>query len=81
MMKKRTEITIEMERVTLIGNSKSPVIWCEACAAPVKMLTVDGAAALAGETSRSIYRRVESGQIHFAETPDGRLFICPDSLS
>ncbi len=80
-MKKRTEITVEIERVMLVSSRKSPVIWCEACDALVGMLTVDEAAALAGVSSRSIYRRVESGQLHFAETPEGRLFICPNSLS
>jgi len=80
-MKKRTEITIETDRLTLVSSRKSPVIWCESCAAPVGMLTVDEAAALAGATSRSIFRRVESGELHFAETPTGRLFICLNSLS
>jgi excisionase family DNA binding protein len=45
------------------------------------MLTVDEAAALTGASSRSVYRRVEAGQLHFAETPEGRLFICPNSIS
>ncbi len=80
-MKKRMEITVEIDRVTLVSSQKSSTLWCEACAASVRMLTVDEAAAVAGESSRSIYRRVESGQLHFAETPEGRLFICPNSLS
>ena len=80
-MKKRMEITVETDRVMLVNSRKSPVIWCEACAASVRMLTVDEAAALAGASSRSVYRRVEAGQLHFAETVEGRLFICSNSLS
>ena len=75
------EITFETERVVLVGNAKSPIVWCEACPTPVRMLTVDEAAALAASTSRSIYRRVEAGQLHFAETAAGRLYVCPNSLS
>jgi hypothetical protein len=80
-MKKRMEITIETERLTLVGSRNSPSIWCEACAASVWMVTVDEAAAFTGESSLSIYRRVESGELHFAETPAGRLFVCLNSLS
>ncbi len=80
-MKKRMEITVEIDRVMLVSSQKSQTLRCELCAAPVRMLTVDEAAALTGESSRSVYRRVESGELHFAETPEGRLFICPNSLS
>lgn len=80
-MKKRTEITIEIDRVRLVNSRKSPAIWCDPCAALVRMLTVDEAAAVAGESSRAVYRRVETGELHFAETPEGRLFICLNSIS
>jgi hypothetical protein len=80
-MKKRTEITIETDRVMFVSNRKSVTLPCDGCAAPVRMITVDEAAVLAGESSRSVYRRVESGQLHFAETPEGRLFICLNSIS
>jgi hypothetical protein len=80
-MKKRMEITIETERVMLARSRQSQLVWCEGCAAAVAMLTVDEAAALAGESSRSVYRRVEAGELHFAETVEGRLFICSNSLA
>jgi len=31
--------------------------------------------------SRTIYRRVEAGELHFTETPEGALIICPDSMT
>ena len=80
-MKKRMEITIETERLLLVSNRNSPIIWCEACAAAVRMVTVDEAAAFTGESSLSIYRRAEAGQLHFAETLAGSLFVCLNSLS
>jgi hypothetical protein len=80
-MKKRTEITIETERVTVASNRTSTIIWCDGCAGRVTMLTVDEAAAFVGASSRAVFQRVETGEIHFAETPEGRLFICLNSLS
>ncbi len=81
-MKKRTLITVETDRVVLInGLPPSPLMWCAACAAEVRMVTVDQAAALAHISSRMIYRLVEDARIHFTETPEGRLFICLNSLS
>lgn len=78
---KRTKITIETDRELIVSRRRNYVAWCENCAGFVSMITVDDAAALASESSRSIYRQVENGQLHFAETPEGRLFICPNSLS
>jgi hypothetical protein len=29
---------------------------------------------------RAIYRRVEAGELHFTETPEGQLLICLNSI-
>ena len=82
---KRTKIIVETDRELIVSRRRhrlaTHVAWCENCAGLVFMVTVDEAAALTSESSRSIYRRVEDGQLHFAETPEGQLFICPNSLS
>lgn len=44
------------------------------------MVKVDEAAILAHVSSRSIYRWVETERVHFAETPEGLLLICLNSL-
>jgi hypothetical protein len=46
----------------------------------VPLLTPDEAALLAGVSIRILLRRVEAEQIHFLETTDGRLLVCPNSL-
>jgi hypothetical protein len=80
-MKRRT-ITVEIDRVVLISQRKSNVVsWCDACASLAQMVSVDEAAALAHVSSRAIYRRVEDDRLHFTETPEGRLFICLNSLA
>jgi hypothetical protein len=79
--KKRTEITVETDRVLVIRRHRSVIrAWCEGCAEPVKMVTAEEAAAVAGVTARTIYYWVEAEKVHFIETPDGVLLICPSSL-
>lgn len=79
---KRTEITIETERVMVIRKCKSSILaWCPTCAKQVPMIKVDEAANLARVSSRTIYRWVETGKVHFAETPEGMLWICLNSLA
>ena len=44
------------------------------------MITPEHAAQIAGVNARKIYVCVENGNLHFAETPEGLLLICLDSL-
>jgi hypothetical protein len=79
--KRRTEITVETHRVLVIRHHRRIVrAWCEGCARPVQMVTAEEAAAVAGVTSRTIYRWVEAEQLHFTETPERSLLICLRSL-
>lgn len=80
-MKRRIEITVETERVTLVKRrSLSAVVWCERCGRRALMVTPEEAARLDGSTAREIFRRVESGSLHFTETPEGELLVCRGSL-
>jgi excisionase family DNA binding protein len=80
MRKRRTEITIETERVVIVRRRLTVRVWCRSCDRQVTMVTVDEAARMAGVSSRTIYRWVEADQLHFNETAEGRLLICTDSL-
>ena len=81
-MQKRTEITIETERFLVVSRSpETALIWCHGCQQDVPMLTVSEAARFAGTTPPAISRVVELGRLHFAVTPEGRLFICQNSLA
>lgn len=79
-MKKRTEVTIETERLVVIRNRPRAVMWCEQCRAEVRMLTVDQAALMMRIRSLVIYRLVETGDLHFAENDEGILLVCLNSL-
>lgn len=80
-MKKRTEITIETERVIVIRRHRPPVrAWCQSCDRQVVMVTVDEAARAACVSARTLYRWVEDEQLHFIETAEGGLLICQASI-
>ena len=44
------------------------------------MLTADEAAIMARVSTRVIYQWIEADEIHFAETDDGLILICINSL-
>ncbi len=79
---KTTEITVETHEVVFTqGSSKAALAWCEKCRREVPMSTPEGAAHFAGVSPRTIYRWVEAGKIHFAESHAGSLLVCLDSIS
>jgi hypothetical protein len=81
-MQKRTEITIETERFLVVsGRREKAILWCHGCDKKVPMLTILEAARTAGATPLAISALAEAGRLHFAVAPEGRLFICPNSLA
>jgi excisionase family DNA binding protein len=80
-MKRKTKLTIEIERVLIIrGGTSERRGKCEACGELVPLITVDEAAKLAHVGSRSIYKMVEAKRIHFIETSEELLLICFNSI-
>ena len=81
-MKRRTEITIEASRLTIIGRGGGAARpWCPLCDAQVEMVSPDQAASLLRVSTRVIHRMVDEEKLHFIEMPDGSLLICVKSLS
>ena len=82
MRKKRTEIAIEIDEVVFVKefSNLSGMAWCAVCANEVVMVTPAQAAVIARLSVRDVNRRVEAGEVHFLETPDGQLLVCIDSL-
>jgi hypothetical protein len=74
-------ITIEMHQQIWIRARRKPfVAWCESCGVETSMLTPEQAAIFCGATQRIIFRRIESGELHFIEGMQGALFVCRNSL-
>lgn len=81
MRGKRTEITIETDRVWFISSPRMVIGWCVACGADSELLPVDEAAILRRVSSRTIFQWVETHQVHASENANGLLLICLKSLS
>ena len=84
MKTKRTtrtfELTVETDELLVARSAYAPPPGlCPECGA--RTLRPEAAAALAGVSVREVYRRVETGRAHFAESPGGQVFVCPDSLA
>ena len=78
--KRRTIITIESHRLTVVHSRRSIEMWCKECDKDLPMLTPEAAAAFAGVSARAIYRCVENGELHFIDMSDGALLICSGSF-
>lgn len=79
--KKTTIVTFESrERTTIHRGGQSLMAWCDQCGAEVLMVKPNQAANIASTDERVIFRKVESGEIHFIESANGALLICKQSL-
>jgi hypothetical protein len=80
--RKRAIVTVETRSLSVIRPASEAIeLWCKDCAAIVPMVTPESAARLTVATVRAIYRRIEAGDLHFAETANGLLLVCSDSLA
>jgi hypothetical protein len=79
-MKRRREVTIEIEREIIISKPHSNWSWCYRCGQQMQMLTAGEAAQMINSTEAKIYELVESEQLHFTATPQGMLLVCPNSV-
>lgn len=82
MNKKRTtRTTIEAHEVYIVKMPRQcQLVLCAACSGQVAMISLEEAVRLSGASSRAIHRWIEAGAIHFAETSEGLVFLCPASL-
>ena len=77
--KKRLEIVVETERrLVLRRPGPAPPLVCGQCSE--SLIQAEEAVAATGLSSRVIHRLVETGEIHFAETPAGALLVCLNSF-
>jgi len=81
MKTSKTEIIAETHRIlTIRKGSQQRIAWCDECDGQVRMVTPDEAAILASVSLRTIYQRMESRELHFAEASNLTVFICLKSL-
>ena len=79
---KTTEISVEKSEVFVVRKPGRVLFArCPECAARVQLLTPEDAATLAHVSTRTIYRGIEAGRLHFAETPEELPLLCLKSLA
>ncbi len=72
----------EMHELTILRRRQiKEKRFCAACQAQVRWLIPEEAMFLANTNLREIFRRVETGEIHFAENAQGFLLVCAVSLA
>lgn len=77
----RTQSSIEIDDVFVVKRLGHSVEgWCAGCGVRATLLTPEDAAMLTGMETRSIYRLVEAGEIHWAEGSETLLLVCLGSL-
>jgi len=74
---KRTEITIETDRVLIIRRRRVLRAWCPECGREVDMVDPREAEAITGFTRTALR---DCAQWHIAQGQDGAGLICLDSL-
>lgn len=75
------EFVVEINQTVVVNKIDSLVqAWCEGCAAEGQWITPEHAAIISNTDTRSLYRRIEGGEVHFTESTDGPALICLNSL-
>ena len=79
---RRTEKTVEIHEIYAIRTASGslPALCAECSTGDAIMLAADHAALLSHVPTRMIYRLVETGSIHYRETPNGSLVVCVRTL-
>ena len=81
MKKIRTECSVEIDDVFVVQRlGRSVEGWCPGCGGAATLVTPEDAGVLTGAGARSIYRLVESGEIHWVDGPEDLLLVCLGSL-
>jgi hypothetical protein len=78
---RRTEISLQRtKRLVVLRPKTEAILLCPQCERGEAMLIAEQAASVFGFSRREIYQLVETEQVHFSETAEGFLYICPISL-
>jgi len=83
MKRKRiTRTTLKEHEVIVVKSLRRlPALpRCQRCPQQVSLITLVDAVILVGLNSRVIHQWIESERIHFAETQQGMVLVCPASL-
>lgn len=84
-MRLRRQFVITAEKIETYTVRQEPPqafqTYCEMCDPKVSCLTVDQTVTVTGLGARTIFRLIEAGEVHFLETEEGHLLLCPNSAA
>jgi len=78
--RKRTEITIETDRVVTIRRRRAHEVWCRECGRLVDAVGLDEAGVVGGVAQAGVRDQAWAQAWHVCEGWDGELLICVQSL-
>jgi len=78
--RKRTEITVETDRILIIRRRRSVRAWCAECGSEVEMVGLEEAEAVTGLRGQALSDCAQARSWHVAESPDGAGLICLESV-
>jgi hypothetical protein len=78
---KRILFSRRLHEIVVIRASERVKIHCEQCLAEEVFMSLDTAVNLLRIGTRQILARIETGEIHTAETLNGQLLVCVRSLA
>ncbi len=78
--RRRTEITIETDRVLVIRRQGSIPTWCSQCGCEVETVSVEDADDFSGFTREAIQDPGRAGKLHVSQGQNGQQLVCLPSL-
>jgi len=77
---RRTEITVETERVLIIRQRRSVRAWCAQCGREVEMVTLGEAETLTKASGQESWKSAQAQGWHCCEDQEGSRLVCLGSL-
>jgi hypothetical protein len=79
-LRKRTEITVETDRVVIIRRHRSNRTWCRQCGSEVDLISLGEAAVVAGLPEEAFLHGAQAKGWHVLEDGEGTSLVCLESL-
>lgn len=77
---RKTNILVETKRRFIICQpEQGELFFCPYC--PGQMISAEASSLLFNLSRRAVYRTIETGKVHFSETENGLIYICPESFA
>jgi hypothetical protein len=77
---RRTEITVETERVLIVRQHRSVRAWCQECGYEVEMVSLGEAEALTRVSVQEFCEAAQAQCWHVFENQEGKRLVCLASL-